>query len=230
MVDGFGFANARCSQYFLTHMHSDHTTGLTRGFDAGTIWASPISTRLLAAEWGLRPPRVRVLQLGQPVVVDGVSVTALDANHCPGAIMLLFEVPLPSGSGSGSGRAQGAGPDDGVRRILHTGDCRWHDGLRSGSSCLAGKRIDVLMLDTTYALPRHTFPPQQEAIAHMAQVRRLCAAALCRAVACVRAHVCGCGCGCGCGCVWGGGRAARTTHAPARPARLHTAAAVTRRR
>ena len=27
MVDGFNFQNARCKNYFLTHFHSDHTTG-----------------------------------------------------------------------------------------------------------------------------------------------------------------------------------------------------------
>ena len=31
MVDGFNFQNPRCRSYFLTHFHSDHTTG------AGTV-------------------------------------------------------------------------------------------------------------------------------------------------------------------------------------------------
>lgn len=37
---------------------------------------------------------------------------------------------------------------------------------------LEGQHVDVLMLDTTYALPRYTFPPQQDAINSMAQVRQ----------------------------------------------------------
>lgn len=109
MVDGFGFVNAKCQHYFLTHMHSDHTTGLTKSFCAGTIYVSPISARLLDHEWGLRAPTVQVLQLGQPTVIEGVTVTAVDANHCPGAVMLLFEVPRVGG---------------GVTTVLHTGDCR----------------------------------------------------------------------------------------------------------
>ena len=36
---------------------------------------------------------------------------------------------------------------------------------------LAATQVDVLMLDTTYCLPRHTFPPQEEAIGLMIQVR-----------------------------------------------------------
>lgn len=109
MVDGFGFVNPKCQHYFLTHMHSDHTTGLTKSFSAGTIYVSAISARLLEHEWGLKAPMVQVLQLGQPTVVEGVTVTAIDANHCPGAVMLLFEVPKASG---------------GVTTVLHTGDCR----------------------------------------------------------------------------------------------------------
>lgn len=47
--------------------------------------------------------------------------------------------------------------------------CRWQNHLRS-ASCLATKKVDILMLDTTYAMPRYTFPPQQEAIDMMVQV------------------------------------------------------------
>jgi hypothetical protein len=49
--------------------------------------------------------------------------------------------------------------------------CRWQDRLYS-SSCLAHKPVDTLMLDTTYASPKHTFPPQEEAVSMMVQVRR----------------------------------------------------------
>lgn len=109
IVDGFAFQSPRCRHYFLTHMHSDHTVGLRRSFDAGTIWASPVSAALLGQEWGLCAPTVQVLQLNTPRLVDGVRVTALDANHCPGAVMLLFEAPRQGG---------------GETRVLHTGDCR----------------------------------------------------------------------------------------------------------
>ncbi len=30
IVDGFAFKNPRCSPYFLTHFHSDHTVGLNK--------------------------------------------------------------------------------------------------------------------------------------------------------------------------------------------------------
>ncbi len=36
---------------------------------------------------------MRPLELGQEVVIDGVGVTPLDANHCPGSVMFLFRIP-----------------------------------------------------------------------------------------------------------------------------------------
>ena len=71
----------------------------------------------------------------QPVLVEGVTVTAMDANHCPGALLLLFELP------------------DG-RRILHTGDMRWDECMKSYAA-IAGRPIDELYLDTTFCDPRY---------------------------------------------------------------------------
>ena len=67
--------------------------------------------------------------------------------------------------------------------------CRWQERLYTGS-CLAHKRVDTLMLDTTYALPRHTFPPQAEAVSSMVQVRLLLLPQPCQTpVTCWRALV-----------------------------------------
>lgn len=44
---GFRFTNERCQKYFLSHYHSDHTTGLTTGFSAGKIYCSHITAALL---------------------------------------------------------------------------------------------------------------------------------------------------------------------------------------
>lgn len=78
-------------------------------------------------------------------MVEGVEVTALDANHCPGSAMFLFRVP---GGGTGDGGASGGGGSGG-QVVLHTGDMRWHDAM-AAHPALSGARIDVLMLDTTY--------------------------------------------------------------------------------
>ncbi len=52
-----------------------------------------------------------MVELGRAVLVERMRVTFLDANHCPGAAMLLLEPP-------------------GRLPILHTGDCRHEAGLR----------------------------------------------------------------------------------------------------
>lgn len=42
------------------------------------------------------PGLVRVLEMNHRYVISGVGVTLLDANHCPGAAMMLFEIPSQS--------------------------------------------------------------------------------------------------------------------------------------
>jgi hypothetical protein len=40
IVDGFQYKSYSVSSYFLTHFHSDHYTGITKGFDFGLICTS----------------------------------------------------------------------------------------------------------------------------------------------------------------------------------------------
>lgn len=77
-------------------------------------------------------------------IVNGIKVLLLDANHCPGATMILFY--LPSGTA-----------------ILHTGDFR-ADPSMERYPALIGQKIHTLYLDTTYCSPEYTFPSQQEVI------------------------------------------------------------------
>ncbi len=66
-------------------------------------WLRSCTLLIVQVPW----ERLRVIQLNAPVTVEGVRVTFVDANHCPGAAMIVFEPP---------GRAP----------IVHTGDCRCH--------------------------------------------------------------------------------------------------------
>jgi Cft2 family RNA processing exonuclease len=66
--------------------------------------------------------------------------TKLDANHCPGAVMFLFQV--------------------GQRHILHKGDFRWNCDRMYASlkDFIALKiRLDDLFLDTTYCNKKITY-------------------------------------------------------------------------
>lgn len=132
------------AQYcLLTHFHSDHLRGLKKGRQRSKIVCSP-QTAALMTEVNRTPPEdLIVVEPGKSVsLANNARVTAIDANHCPGALMFLV--------------------DTGRRRILHTGDFKLNDRIRS----LAGDLgvIDLLCVDCTYNEPRYRFPPQSECI------------------------------------------------------------------
>lgn len=67
--------------------------GLTRGFRHGLVYCSPITARLVNTRIGVPWERLKLLPLNERVEIDGVKVTLIDANHCPGSVMILFEPP-----------------------------------------------------------------------------------------------------------------------------------------
>ncbi|CAL8471325.1 g10867 [Coccomyxa elongata] len=74
-----------------------------------------------------------------------VQVTPLDANHCLGAVMFLFDGPFG--------------------RVLHCGDFRWERDYQEQClhPVLISAAIDTIYLDNTYAHPRYDFPPRSQA-------------------------------------------------------------------
>jgi len=111
----------------------------------------------LASQLRVDKKYLHPLPMHTAVVVESrgrpVTVTLLNANHCPGAVMFLFQV--------------------GKRHILHVGDFRWsrddilEDPLTGPflRPFWQGKvSLDEIFLDTTYCDPKYTFPTQQKAI------------------------------------------------------------------
>ncbi|KAG2491739.1 hypothetical protein HYH03_009902 [Edaphochlamys debaryana] len=132
----------------LTHFHADHYKGLTKSFAGGTLLACPVTARLVAEKIKVPAAKLRVIPLDTPTEVEGVRLTLVDANHCPGAAMVIAQPP------------PGAGPP-----VLHTGDCRLAPHVRDSPALqpLVGSRC-TLVLDTTYCDPAYTFPPQTEVL------------------------------------------------------------------
>lgn len=81
------------------------SAGLTRNFTAGLIYCSPVTAVLLKKDMGMPPEHIMPLPLDQPISIDGVTVTPIDANHCPGAVMFLFHVPARQGTPAQVGTA-----------------------------------------------------------------------------------------------------------------------------
>lgn len=81
------------------------------------------------------------------VSLAGTRLQLIEANHCPGAAMIVAQ------------------PPGGAPPVLHTGDARLTvEATRSQAVLrdLVGRA--VLVLDTTYADPTYCFPPQQDVL------------------------------------------------------------------
>ena len=163
IVDGFQVPNYNSSTYFLSHFHSDHFTGITSDWKQGTIFCSHTTATLVHQQLGVEKRYLCPVKLNTPTLLTApedtknqhVIFTLLDANHCPGAVMIFFQI--------------------GPTRILHVGDFRFSRSIMLDNehnrqlSMIASDnnsaKLDVLYLDTTYCDPKYDLPPQSDAIA-----------------------------------------------------------------
>ncbi|CAA0838560.1 sterile alpha motif (SAM) domain-containing protein [Striga hermonthica] len=143
-VDSFKHLRRECSHWFLSHFHFDHYQGLTKSFCHGIIYCSLITAKLVNLKIGIPWDKIQVLPLNQKISIAGTDVTCFDANHCPGAIIILFEPP--------NGKP-----------VLHTGDFRFCEEMKE-LSILQTCSIYTLILDTTYCNPQYDFPKQEAII------------------------------------------------------------------
>ncbi|XP_074620404.1 uncharacterized protein LOC141879157 [Acropora palmata] len=144
--------------FFLSHMHADHTAGLTSSWNSYTIYCSVITKKLLTAKLHVKSELVVGLPLYEPVTInldevgrETMTVTLVDANHCPGSVMFIFEGYFG--------------------RILYTGDFRFCDRLLKYSA-IKGKQFDTLYLDNTYCHPKCFFPTRSNATTTVVEIIR----------------------------------------------------------
>ncbi|KAJ1286513.1 hypothetical protein BS78_03G357900 [Paspalum vaginatum] len=157
-VDTWGPSSRRRRHRFLTHAHRDHLVGAGADSDGGgTIYATRLTLSLALRHFPqLGSWEFVETEVGRTVVLDdpagAFSVTAYDANHCPGAVMFLFEGQFGT--------------------ILHTGDCRLTpdcvQNLPMKHIAKKGKenicRLDFVFLDCTFAKCFLNLPSKESAI------------------------------------------------------------------
>lgn len=174
-VDAFRYGKVEGQNaYFLSHFHSDHYIGLTSQWSHGPIYASKVSCNLMAQQLRVEKKWLRPLEFEKKVEVpntNGVFVTMIPANHCPGSSLYLFEKVI--------GKNKDGSPK--LNRILHCGDFRacpahiHHPQLVPNIvDAVTGQtkeqKLDTVYLDTTYLTPKYAFPSQSDVIGACAQM------------------------------------------------------------
>ncbi|CAJ2672219.1 unnamed protein product [Trifolium pratense] len=150
-VDAFRYGCVDgCSAYFLSHFHADHYGGLSKKWSHGPIYCSPLTGWLVQMCLYVNPSYICPLEFDTEYVIDGIKVTFIDANHCPGAALIHFE--LPNG-----------------QCYLHTGDFRACK-LMQDYHLIVNKRVNVLYLDTTYCNPK--FPSKEDVLNYVAKITK----------------------------------------------------------
>ncbi|CAO1944199.1 unnamed protein product [Urochloa humidicola] len=158
-VDTWGPSSRHRRHRFLTHAHRDHLVGVGAAADGGggTVYATRLTLSLALRHFPqLESWEFVEMEVGRTVAVDdpagAFSVTAYDANHCPGAVMFLFEGQFGA--------------------ILHTGDCRLTSdsvqNLPMKYIVKKGKeniyRLDFVFLDCTFSKCFLKLPSKESAI------------------------------------------------------------------
>ncbi|KAJ5081092.1 hypothetical protein N7456_013330 [Penicillium angulare] len=172
-VDAFRYGAVEgCKAYFLSHFHSDHYIGLSKSWSHGPIYCSRATGNLVRQQLRVDPKWVVDLEFENTSEVPdtgGVQVTMIQANHCPGSALFVFE------------KTFGNGPNARRQRILHCGDFRASpDHVRHPLLCPnpinpktgqpRQQRLDQCYLDTTYLSPKYAFPSQEQVITACAEL------------------------------------------------------------
>lgn len=135
--------------YFLSHIHQDHRTTLTKGWRQethGTIYCSPETGDMLS----LMMPGItgiRRLEWKTWHKVGDLMVVLLPVRHCLGATMFLFSV-------------------DGSY-VLYTGDFRYEKRTDVAWDILSKVRVDRVYVDDTFAQIDAEFPDAFESMSQL---------------------------------------------------------------
>ncbi|ERN06358.1 DNA cross-link repair protein SNM1 [Amborella trichopoda] len=152
-VDAFRYGLIEgCAAYFLSHFHYDHYGGLSKKWSHGPIYCTHLTARLVKLSLSVNPRFICPMELDTEYIIEGVKVTMLEANHCPGAALIHFRLK------------------DG-RCYLHTGDFRACREMQSHPLLMA-QMVNVLYLDTTYCNPKYRFPLKEDVVNFVVRITK----------------------------------------------------------
>jgi hypothetical protein len=168
---GRGCGNKRVVLFFCTHAHADHLSGLTNGWKRGRIVASTETARILRRRFPSLSDDMplsegggkRLLALdidpeaGNEIALDAgktrhITVTLIDANHCPGSVMMFIQGPFGN--------------------RLHTGDFRFDPNLHLPEKCGLLRHVTEVYMDTTFLHPSWSIPTKAESTALIVELLR----------------------------------------------------------
>ncbi|KAI9113794.1 hypothetical protein K1719_015045 [Acacia pycnantha] len=155
-VDTWTPSSMRKRYHFLTHAHKDHSSGIS-SYSSFPIYCTHFTKTLVLQHYPQLEGSLFVgIEVGQSIIIDDLdgafTVTAFDANHCPGAVMFLFEGKFGN--------------------ILHTGDCRLSpECLQNLPEKYIGKKgkeprcqLDCVFLDCTFGSFSRGMPSKHSAV------------------------------------------------------------------
>ncbi|KWU47380.1 DRMBL-domain-containing protein [Rhodotorula sp. JG-1b] len=164
-VDAFRYGKIDgCKAYFLSHAHSDHYQNLSSTWSGGPIYASQTTINLIKLKLGVRDEYLFPLPLDQTVKVQGIDVTLIDANHCPGSVLFLFEGPHTDP------KSPYSKTPNRIFRYLHCGGAASWLQIPHLTCDLTIHILDAIYLDTTYLGPSYCFPAQELVISACAEL------------------------------------------------------------
>ena len=167
-VDDFAGAgdaarDARVVLFFCTHAHADHLAGLRDDppWERGRVVASTETARMLIRRFPSLGKRLLAFDIdpeaGHEIALDAaqtrsVTVTLIDANHCPGSAMMLVQGPFGN--------------------RLHTGDFRFDPALHLPENCGCLSHVHEVYMDTTFLHPSWSIPTKSESTALLVELLR----------------------------------------------------------
>lgn len=128
---------------FVSHAHADHIARHELAL------ATPTTARLYQHRLG-RHHRVLEMPFGESLEFGSTRLTAIPAGHCFGSAMLLAE-------------------EDG-RSLLYTGDFKLGESATAEPAELP--HADILVMESTFGLPRYRLPPRREVIEELLHIVR----------------------------------------------------------